>query len=242
MNNLMTASPTSSLPRSEVVPAATLNANEREQMFLLLADYFDGVTRGRFEADLAEKEAVILLRDAAETIKGFTTMLRLHAVVAGEPVAAFFSGDTIVARECWGEMELPGLWARHVFALRAAMPERQVFWFLICSGYKTYRFLPVFFREFHPTVRAPMPAFERQVLDTFGRLKFGAQYREGIIRFEHPTPLRAGVAEVAPRLGNPDVAFYARQNPGHANGDELACLCRLELDNLTRAGRRAIGR
>lgn len=242
MNNLMIASRTSSLPHSEVVPATALNAAEREQMFLLLSDYFDGVTRDHFETDLAEKESVVVLRDAVGTIKGFTTMMRLRTVVEGESVAVFFSGDTIVARECWGEMELPRLWTRHVFELRAAMPERHVFWFLICSGYKTYRFLPVFFREFYPTFRVPLPAFERCVLEMFGRLKFGSQYRDGIIHFDHPTPLRAGVAEVTPRLGNPDVAFYARQNPGHVNGDELACLCRLEIENFTRAGRRAIGR
>ena len=63
MNKLMTASPTSSLPRSEVVPAATLGDAEREQMFLLLSDYFDGVTRERFDADISEKESVILLRE-----------------------------------------------------------------------------------------------------------------------------------------------------------------------------------
>src|ERR1043166_5038441 len=224
MNNLMAASPTSSLPLSEVVPARTLGEAEREQMFLLLSDYFDGVTRERFEVDLGEKESVILLRDQAGTIKGFTTMMRLRAVVDGEPVAAFFSGDTIVARECWGEMELPRLWTRHVFALRDQMPERHVYWFLICSGYKTYRFLPVFFHEFYPTFRAPTPSFENRVLDAFGCRKFGRQYCGGRIRFEEPTPLRAGVAELSQaRLANSDVAFYVRQNPGHARGDELAC-------------------
>jgi len=243
MNNLMTASPTSSLPRSEVVPAATLGDTEREQMFLLLSDYFDGVARNRFDADLAEKESVILLRDGAGTIKGFTTMMRLRAVVDGQPVAAFFSGDTIVARECWGEMELPRLWTRHVFALREQMPERRIYWFLLSSGYKTYRFLPVFFREFYPTFRAPTPVFELRVLEKFGRLKFGTQYRAGVIRFDNPAPLRPGVAELSEaRLRNPDVAFYVQQNPGHSRGDELACLCPLELENFTRAGRRAVGR
>jgi len=116
-----------------------------------------------------------------------------------------------------------------------------VYWFLICSGYKTYRFLPVFFQEFYPSYRSPMPVFEQCVLGTFGRLKFGAQYRDGIIRFDHPTPLRPGIAEISKgRLGNPDVAFYVQSNPGHAQGDELACLCPLELTNLTRAGRRAV--
>ena len=111
MNNLMTVSRTSSLPHSEVVPVAALGAREREQMFLLLTDYFEGVTRERFESDLAEKDSAVLLRDEAGTIKGFTTIMRLRAVVDHEPVVAFFSGDTIVARDCWGESELPRLWS-----------------------------------------------------------------------------------------------------------------------------------
>ena len=242
MNNLMTVSRTSSLPHSEVVPVAALSAREREQMFLLLTDYFEGVTRERFESDLAEKDSAVLLRDKAGTIKGFTTIMRLRAVVDHEPVVAFFSGDTIVARDCWGESELPRLWSRHVFAWRAQMPERRVYWFLISSGYKTYRFLSVFFREFYPTFRSPTSTFEQRALDALARQKFTDEYAQGVVRFAQPTPLRAGVAAVtAERLRDPHVAFYTRANPGHADGDELACLCPLEHSNLTPAGRRMVG-
>jgi hypothetical protein len=242
MSNWMTVSRTSSLPRSEVVPVAALGEVEREQMFLLLTDYFEGVTRERFERDLAEKESAVLLRDEAGTIKGFSTIMRLRTVVNGEPVAAFFSGDTIVARDCRGESELPHLWSRHVFALRATMPERRVYWFLISSGYKTYRFLSVFFREFYPTFRRGTPTFERRALDALGRQKFGGEYANGVVRFAEPTPLRAGVAEITPaRLRDPHVAFFVQANPGHARGDELACLCEIATANLTAAGRRMVG-
>ena len=76
MNNLMAASRTSSLPRSKVVPVTRLSDAEREQMFLLLTDYFENVTRPRFERDLLEKESALLLRDDAGTIKGFSTIMR----------------------------------------------------------------------------------------------------------------------------------------------------------------------
>jgi hypothetical protein len=73
--------------------------------------------------------------------------LRLH--VGGRPVVAFFSGDTIVDAAAWGDggNALPRLFARHVFALAAAErradPAAAVYWYLISSGYKTYRFLPI---------------------------------------------------------------------------------------------------
>ena len=44
----------------------------------------------------------------------------------------------------------------------------------------------------------------------------------------------------AERLRDPQVAFFARMNPGHARGDELACLTELSRANLTRAGQRMV--
>jgi hypothetical protein len=51
-------------------------------------------------------------------------------------------------------------------------------------------------------------------------------------------PHLAGIP--AARLDDPHVAFFARVNPGHVRGDELACLCELADSNLTRAGRRMV--
>jgi hypothetical protein len=41
-------------------------------------------------------------------------------------------------------------------------------------------------------------------------------------------------------MDDPHVACFAARNPGHARGDELACLCELTESNLTRAGRRMV--
>jgi hypothetical protein len=50
------------------------------------------------------------------------------------------------------------------------------------------------------------------------------------------------VAEIdAQRLADPHVAYFQAANPGHARGDELACLAELALENLTPAGRRMLG-
>jgi hypothetical protein len=62
------------------------------------------------------------------------------------------------------------------------------------------------------------------------------------VRFPEPTPLRSGLAELKPaRLRDPHVAFFVRANPGHARGDELACLSEIEYHNLTPAGGRMVG-
>jgi hypothetical protein len=241
----------------EVRTVASLEPCERREMLALLRRYFVGVSPGQFERDLSEKEWVILLRDPASgATRGFSTLMRLQTVLegpegaggpGGQDVVAYFSGDTVVDRAHWGGTELPRRFARHVFALadaeRRAVPGAAVYWFLICSGYKTYRFLPVFFREFFPTHRRPTPAGARRILDRLASHKFPTTYdaTAGVIR-PHPAPrLRPGVAEVGPELlRNADVAFFVGANPGHAAGDELACLAELRPDNLTRAGLRML--
>jgi hypothetical protein len=244
MNDSMGECRTSSSPRSEVVAVSALDPRDRDDMFALLDSHFEGVTAEQFTRDLREKESVLLLRDCGGRIRGFSTIMRLGATVDDEPIAAFFSGDTVVAGDRRADAELPRLWGRHIFRLRAQMAERRVFWFLIASGYKTYRFLPVFFREFYPTWRAPTPGFAQRALHALGFAKFGDGYdpAASIVRLRAPTPLRRGVADLSvERLRNPDVAFFARANPGHLRGDELACLCEIAQENLTAAGRRMVG-
>src|SRR5262249_51137811 len=46
------------------VSPASLTRRERDEMYGLLEAYFDGTHRGRFEADLAEKDSVLPLRQS----------------------------------------------------------------------------------------------------------------------------------------------------------------------------------
>lgn len=239
----------------EIKRVGELCGRERAEMLALMGRYFESVTREAFEHDLSEKEWAILLREergagssAEDAIRGFSTLMRLESEVEGQDVVAFFSGDTIIAREFWGESVLPRLWARLAFGLaqevRQSRPRARVFWFLIASGYKTYRFLPVFFQQFSPRFDVETPRFESRVLQVLGARKFGAQWdaERQVVRFENASPLRSGVAEISEeRLRDPHIAHFARLNPGHARGDELACLCPIEESNLTRAGRRMLG-
>ena len=259
MSNSIVALPTSISPpfdvpcarrlAGSVVVRGQLTLAERDEMYALLVSYFVGTTRAQFESDLAEKEAVIVLRDVESgRIQGFSTLMRIVACVDGRKTVAFFSGDTIVAQQYWGESELSRLWSRTVFAeadrILQKRPETGVYWFLICSGYKTWRFLPVFFRAFYPNPETPTPPHVKNILDALGGLKFGSQYRAdtGIVRPRAATPLRSGIADVTEqRLRDSRVAFFAKMNPGHMYGDELACLTEISRANLTRAGERMVG-
>ena len=168
--------------------------------------------------------------------------MRWQSEVNGQPITTFFSGDTIIAPDYWGETVLPRLWAKHVFG-EAEKVEHPTYWFLISSGYKTYRFLPVFFSEFYPTYAVPTPIHVQSVLDAVARDKFAEGYEaaRGVIRVSHATPLRPDVADVeARRHRDPHVSFFLERNAGWVEGDELACITRVHPNNLTPAGRRML--
>lgn len=218
----------------------TLSAEQRSRMFELHSRYFAGVTPTSFEADLAEKDWVLMLM-ADGAIVGFSSLMswRQTASEAGGEVLVLFSGDTIVDARHRHETVLMKVWAELAAALirDSGLPG---YWFLLCGGYKTYRFLPLFLRTFHPMVGAEPDADLESLLAACAERKFGARWDPdtGIVRLGDGVSLRSGVADLDERrLANPHVAYFARLNPGHARGDELACIARFMPDNLTRAGR-----
>lgn len=230
---------------SRVVAVADLSPSEVEALYELFAECFVA-EREVFLRDLAGKDWCILLEDPAGGLQGFTTLALYDTVAGGRPVSVVYSGDTLVRPAHWGTMELPRSWINAVLALSAGRTQ-PLYWLLLTSGYRTYRFLPVFFREFYPRHDQPTPPEFRALLGELARARFGADFHgsegaAGIVRFAAgATPLRAGIGEVsAERLKDPHIAFCLAQNPGHARGDELVCLTRVHPDNLTAAGRRML--
>ena len=226
---------------SRVVAVSDLSRSEIDALYALFDEHFLA-RRDLFERDLAAKHWAILLHDAATAeIQGFTTLALYETEVAGERLSVAYSGDTVIRPASWGTPELPRSWIKTVFALSKDL-RQPLYWLLLTSGYKTYRFLPVFFRDFYPRHDRETPETEQALLSGLARQRFGADYdaERGIVRFkEGATPLRPGVAEVtSSRTRDPHVAFSLARNPGHAEGDELVCLTRLHPDNLTAAGRR----
>jgi len=232
-------------PRSgPLIAREALTAAQRQAMLALLDRHFANVSAAQFDADLAEKQWVILLHDAAGELTGFTS-LRLETLEGpGGPCHLLSSGDTIIDPRAWGSTALMRAWLEGVLALRErAGRDRPLYWLLLVSGYRTYRFLPLFWRDFHPRHDAEAPPAARRRLAALARHRYGAAFdpATGIVRFARPQRLRDHLAGIpAARLADPHVAFFAGRNPGHAEGDELACLTELDEHNLTRAGRRIL--
>ncbi|HTI71270.1 MAG TPA: hypothetical protein VMF06_14970 [Candidatus Limnocylindria bacterium] len=228
----------------EIVPRAALSLTHREAMYHLLDGHFDGVTPGQFAADLAEKDIVLLL-NRKDRLVGFSTLLSYSTPFEGESIQVIYSGDTLVAPDAWGSTALPRAWLAGVEALRTTLPPGRCFWMLLTSGFRTYRFLPVFWREFHPCFDSvPSPGILR-LTERLASEQFGAQFdqRAGIVRFVRPQRLRLGLEKIPPgREKDPHIAYFLARNPGHPEGDELVCLTELSPENLTAAGRRMFHR
>jgi hypothetical protein len=223
-----------------LVPRVDLSRAQRAEMFELMNQHFSGVTPEQFARDLAEKNLALLL-ERDDRLVGFSTLQGYRATCDGAPVNVIYSGDTIVAPEAWGTTALPRAWVAGVEALRVTLPPGPCFWLLLTSGFRTYRFLPVFWREFYPRFDATTPVGTQRLLDRLAGEHFGAQFNSatGIVRFANPQKLRAGLSAVPDgRKDDPHISFFLSRNPAHANGDELVCLTRLCPENLTSAGRR----
>ena len=226
-----------------IVARTALPCETREAMLALHARNFDNVRRDRFMADLDQKDWAILLREPSGELAGFSTQQLIPFPAAGTTVRFLFSGDTVVDRRHWNTPLLAGCFGRLMLRLMDTHGERDLYWLLISKGFRTYRFLPVFFNRFWPAPDRETPPDMAALLSAVSRHKFGAAYdtAAGVVRPADGDRLAPSLALVPPtRLRDPHVAFFLRRNPGYSHGHELACLAPIHRDNLNVYARRVI--
>src|SRR5262245_1345376 len=219
--------------RASIVSVADLRAEDRARMFLLMRKYYDDVTEETFHADLARKDAVILLRDRV-ALQGFSTLVLLQVRVGRKTVYGVFSGDTVIEKQYWGQQALPAAFLRHMLREKLKRPFTELYWLLISKGYKTYLMMANNFAEHFPRYEMNTPADRSAVLAAFYLKLFPERYDPvtGLIRFPAGAcSLRTGVAEISGEMtaSNPRIAFFEKANPEWRSGVELACLARMTL-------------
>ena len=222
---------------SELVPVGDLGDDRIRCMYGLLERHYGNTTWAGFLEDLREKTWVILLHDAGE-LAGFSTQMLLETAFEDERFHVVFSGDTIIDPAHWGSPELQSAFARLLHGIHLDQPGRRLFWFLISKGFRTYRILPIYFREFYPCHSSETPAWNRRFLDHLARSRYPEAYlpEKGILDFnghsQYLKPPLSGIPSGKLET-NPHIRFFARANPGYGRGDELACLAEFSRDNLT---------
>jgi hypothetical protein len=228
--------------RGEITAVAALDEATRTDMAVLMARYFAPLDRACFARDLDDKPWAILLRDAHGRLQGFSTLDIMALMHEGRAVRVVYSGDTITDRAHWGSSALPHAFLR--FLARHTGMDRDGadwYWFYVCKGFRTYRFLPVFYRRFYPHPECDTPPALQHLMHELARLRFGRSYdpARGVAMVPDDYALRPGVGDIAAgRSGDPFVAFFERRNPGWVRGEELICLAPLTAENLQARPRR----
>jgi len=180
--------------RRKLISINDLTTGQKDRMFRLMDEHYNNVRRETFERDLREKQYVILL-ECTETsrIEGFSTQMTYPFNLNGEKYLILYSGDTIISRNQWGSLELPKAFGELMLSLIKGHPEKRIFWFLITKGVRTFRFLPVFLKDFYPRYDSE-PESELKVLrDALATDKFGESFdgKSGVVHVQgHAQPLK----------------------------------------------------
>lgn len=225
----------------QILKIDDLDEATQTSMYALFAKQFSGVTMAEFRHDLADKNWVLLLRDDDGRLNGFSTIHYYEETIDGCLYPIVFSGDTVVDVDSWSDSALSYWWMGAIDYLRRLHGKERLFWFIIVSGFRTYRFLPVYSKHFFPRYDAPTPAATQAVMDYLATQRFGERYDPvtGIVRLATPSMLKGKLSGIPEnRLSDPHVAFFAERNPNHMQGDELVCFAELSEDSLTRLGQR----
>lgn len=224
------------------VPRCMLTLEQRNEMFALMDAHFEGMQRAVFDRDLDEKDwALRIVREGA--LVGFSTLQVYMTTHAGREINVIYSGDTVVSPEAWGTPVLAKGWIALVRAIQSARPGTPWYWLLLSSGFRTYRFLPVFWRQFWPRFDSGLDDAAATMAAALARERFNGCYDEsaGVVRFPRPQRLRPHLDSIPEgREHDPHIRFFLERNPRHNEGDELVCLTELNDANLTAAGQRMV--
>src|SRR3989449_5520885 len=185
--------------RVGAVPTRTLDQATIDAMWRLYETHHDHVDRATFDRDLAEKALVFLGTDAGSgTVVGFSTALFYRQRHAGRRVGIYFSGDTIIHPRYWGQTALHRCVIATLVRWKLRHPFTPLYWYLICSGYRTYLTLVRNFPEHWPHHQRVTEPWERGLLHALSRSRYGDAYDavRGVISFGERQPMLKTVVEI----------------------------------------------
>jgi len=221
---------------TSIVPQKTLNNQDRQALLKLHQQYFDNVKSTTFFKDLEEKDWVIIIKSNAGRVLGFSTIQLVWLFVNGSEALYLYSGDTIIKEEARSSCALSCAFVKFMFALIEQHPKTPKYWFLISKGFRTYRFLPLYFKEYYPAYNAEIPQKHKDSLNAIAFYKFGNSYNSDsqVISFGNGKDyLKTPIANIPESKQNDKhVKYFLERNPEYFLGDELACIASICESNF----------
>lgn len=218
---------------TEISSIEVIGENYIEELLALFDRFYQNVTKTKFVSDFKQKKWVIILRSNNDIV-GFSTQTVFSQYIEGVETIFLYSGDTVVSPEYWQKSHLSGAFCHLMTYLIKEFPDSPLYWFLTSKGYRTFRYLPVFFKSFYPDIE--LDQHLKKVLDSVAENQFPSRYNPetGIIKPGKMDNLLKNTHYTIPdnRGNNQHINFFLKKNPGYINGDELACIAAIKKDNF----------
>ncbi len=230
----------------QIVPVDAVSQATWDEVWQLTRRFYD-TARPVIEPKLKAHDSLALFRSAADDNKALVGMAAIAVErldFQGERLLMIFTSHTIVEEAYRGSNLIQRAGFRTFLKSCLRHPWRRKFWIFDTFSYKSYLLLPRNLATFWPRHDMPTPPWEAALMGHYGQQKYGAAWQaDGVVMRSSEKRLLSGVAALdASLLRNPDIAFFARRNPAHAQGDMLLCLCPLSLANWWAIASKAIGR
>ena len=98
--------------------------------------------------------------------------------------------------------------------------------------------MPLFWKEFYPNYRKETPEYEQNIINAYATMLYPDEYNPetGVIEYKSvKDKLKNGVANVGDHeLKNKDIAYFCKANPDYVNGNDLACVAKIDKEKLKR--------
>jgi len=228
---------------TDVHATADLSPARWNEIWTLTEEFYD-VGREYAEAELRRRQSIAMFR-MNDSLLGMAAIDVYPHEFRGTTLIVIYTAHVLI-REAWrGRNLLQKLGARTFLATRLRHPLRPIYWFFDTFSYKSYLLLPRNFREFWPRHDTPTPEPRAALIDELSVALYGSAWRpeRGVVAGSGQKRLRSSAAPLVLGPGaDPELEFFSRSNPGHAEGDMLVCLCPLTLSNWLSVGRKALQR
>lgn len=229
----------------EVLPTAAIQSRTWDEIWELTREFYD-TQRSYAEGKLQQQRETVLFRTRCDrTLVGMASVNVAPIVHRGRKLVVIHTSHVLLRERYRGLNLLQQSGFRAFLRARLRFPLRPIYWFFDTFSYKSYLLLPRNFRDFWPRHDQPTPDSERALINELAAHYYGRDWRpgQGIVERSGHKKLRARTAPLEHGdSADLSLAFFARANPGHAEGDMLVCLCPLSLPNWISLGVRAIRR
>jgi hypothetical protein len=227
----------------KILPVDRLTPAMWDEVWQLTCRFYQ-TERAYVESRLKAHQRLALYRSAADdSLIGMAAIQVDPMEFQGKRLLVMFTSHGIVDESYRGQNLLQRTGVRTYLANWLRYPLHRKFWAFDTFSYKSYLLLPRNLREFWPRHDRATPSWEAAFMDYYGRFKYGQAWRGGLVeRSPHKRLLPQTALFGDKLLQNPNLAFFARSNPEHAEGDMLLCLVPLTAANWWGIVSRAAGR